>query len=557
MADSGTYTPETIQRRLKIAEQLLGPRQKPITHWAEGLDEVAKGLVGGLQMRRAEDMDASARKAAIAQALQAFGGSDAQPQQPMPAQAPAPPVNNQVPIGSSRIDEGMDANAKAIAGIESGGKYDALGPMTKGDRAYGKYQVMGANIPTWTKEVLGREMTPDEFLRTPEAQEAVFKSKFGALADKHGPEGAARAWFAGEGGMNDPNRRDILGTSVADYGRKFAGATGAPQASPQAPPQNSRAAALSALMNPWTPPALQGALVSQLNPTYGFQPLPDGTVLRTNPRNGQVEPVYQGAGKETDDIKEFEYARKQGFTGTLEQWMQRKRGGAGEYGLQPIWGVGPDGKPAVMQLGKSGEAIKSKIPADFQIAKDPIKVEGPTGTVLLDPQTRQQIGFVPKDVAGAAQAKEEGEAKGQAIVNLPTVIATAENTLKTIDQLEKHPGKKNWGAFGIGGALPDIPGTATRGFGALVDQVKGQNFMTAFQALKGAGAITEQEGAKAEKAQARLDRAQSEADFDTALNDLKDVVRAGMERARQKAGGVKAPEAPARETGGFKILKVE
>jgi outer membrane protein TolC len=93
--------------------------------------------------------------------------------------------------------------------------------------------------------------------------------------------------------------------------------------------------------------------------------------------------------------------------------------------------------------------------------------------------------------------------------------------------------------------LPDIPGTDTRGFAALVDQVKGQNFMTAFQSLKGAGAITEAEGSKAERAQARLDRAQSEKDFDVALKDLKEVVVAGMERARQKAGIKNNQQVPA------------
>lgn len=112
--------------------------------------------------------------------------------------------------------------AKSIANIESGGKYDLLGPVTRtGDRAHGKYQVMGANIGPWTKEVLGQELTPQQFLANPQAQEQVFNKKFGSYVDKYGPEGAARAWFAGEGGMNDMGRRDQLGTSVADYSRKF------------------------------------------------------------------------------------------------------------------------------------------------------------------------------------------------------------------------------------------------------------------------------------------------------------------------------------------------
>lgn len=112
--------------------------------------------------------------------------------------------------------------ADAISSIESGGRYGLLGPMTRsGDRAYGRYQVMGANVPSWTREVLGRSMTPQEFLANPQAQDAVFNAKFGNYVQKYGPERAARAWFAGEGGMNDPNRRDVLGTSVADYGQRF------------------------------------------------------------------------------------------------------------------------------------------------------------------------------------------------------------------------------------------------------------------------------------------------------------------------------------------------
>jgi hypothetical protein len=119
----------------------------------------------------------------------------------------------------------LDTSAGAISGIESGGEsnpYATLGPATRtGDRAYGKYQIMGANIPQWTKEATGTAATPQEFLHNPQLQEQTFRTKFGQYTQKYGPEGAARAWFAGEGGMNDPNRRDVLGTSVADYARKF------------------------------------------------------------------------------------------------------------------------------------------------------------------------------------------------------------------------------------------------------------------------------------------------------------------------------------------------
>lgn len=131
-----------------------------------------------------------------------------------------------------------DLWSRAIGGIESGGKYDILGPPTKkGDpnspRAIGKYQVMPANIPQWTKEALGRALTPEEFRASPDAQEAVFKTKFGQFAAKYGPEGAARTWFTGS-----PTGKgtDVLGTTGDKYVRLFNTATRKPGVS-NAPPE--------------------------------------------------------------------------------------------------------------------------------------------------------------------------------------------------------------------------------------------------------------------------------------------------------------------------------
>jgi hypothetical protein len=126
--------------------------------------------------------------------------------------------------GGSTPDD-LDQSGSAIAGIESGGEknpYAAVGPSTRsGDHAYGKYQIMGANIPQWTQEATGAAATPQQFVNDPQLQEQTFRHKFGQYTQKYGPEGAAKAWFAGERGMNNPNARDSLGTSVAGYAQKF------------------------------------------------------------------------------------------------------------------------------------------------------------------------------------------------------------------------------------------------------------------------------------------------------------------------------------------------
>ncbi|AGB71033.1 phage tape measure protein [Rhizobium tropici CIAT 899] len=93
----------------------------------------------------------------------------------------------------------MSAFAGAIKSIESSGNYGALGPVLKsGDRAYGAYQVMGANVPSWTKAATGTAMTPSAFLNDRNAQDAVFNKYFGASLSKYGnPQDAASVWFSG------------------------------------------------------------------------------------------------------------------------------------------------------------------------------------------------------------------------------------------------------------------------------------------------------------------------------------------------------------------------
>ena len=223
--------------------------------------------------------------------------------------------------------------ANAIAGIESGGRYDALGPVTRtGDRAYGKYQVMGSNIPVWTEKYLGRRMTPEEFLASPEAQEAVFKGEFGRLAAKYGPEGAARAWFAGEGGMNDPNRRDILGTSVADYSRKFTSALG-DAAAPRT--QVAQADIPMAGATPAQGFAIpQGAAPVQTGPTIlpnlSTEQLQQLRGMRGLPKERQdlidmALKERQELSKPTDAMRGYLFARQQGYTGTFMDYQQELR----------------------------------------------------------------------------------------------------------------------------------------------------------------------------------------------------------------------------------------
>lgn len=217
-------------------------------------------------------------------------------------------------------------------------------------------------------------------------------------------------------------------------------------------------------------------------------------------------------------------------------------GGGTQASLTPVYGVGLDGKPAMVQTTKTGEAIQTKLPEGFQISKEPIKIDAGTHWQLMDPQTRQIISTIPKDISGAAAQKVVGTETGKAQVGLPQAVATAEQTLKSIEGVRTHPGR-NMMTTGAMGWAPGLPGTEGRGFTTALDQLKGKTFLEAFNQLRGGGAITDAEGSKATAALARLDRAQNTKDFESGLNDLRDVVKAGVERARNKAAGGAAPAA--------------
>lgn len=107
----------------------------------------------------------------------------------------------------------------AIVEQESGGNYKAIGPMTTYGRAYGKYQVLGSNIASWTKAYYGKTLTPQQFLNNPRAQDAVARGKLKSYWNKYGARGAAAAWYGGPGSahLHQSTRAQQGGPSIKGY----------------------------------------------------------------------------------------------------------------------------------------------------------------------------------------------------------------------------------------------------------------------------------------------------------------------------------------------------
>lgn len=165
-----------------------------------------------------------------------------------------------------------------------------------------------------------------------------------------------------------------------------------------------------------------------------------------------------------------------------------------------------------------------------------------------DPAFQQQM--------AAARAKGEAIAKGEtaAKLALPGAIANAEDVINIIDQMvgkqevrdknnkivqaatKPHPGFENAvGTTWLPGARFN-PGTDAANFQALFDQTQGAAFLEAYNLLRGAGAITNDEGKKATAARSRMSLAQSEAEFIAAAREYQSIIRKGLKVLKEKSG---------------------
>jgi hypothetical protein len=377
---------------------------KPDISWLDSLSQAGGDLIGHVSQNKAFgrldkefDRQLGGPPSGVPQGSflsNLIGGN----QQQAPA-SPAAPVSraavpNQPPIpGIQRQTGPMDGYRNAIASIESAGSgdYAAVGPRhPKLGRALGRYQVMEANIGPWSQEVLGRTVTPDEFMSNPQLQDQIFDGKFQQYVQKFGPEGAAQAWFGGPGGVGQLNRQDSLGTSIAEYTSKFNNAMGASggavdavnamgeggtvpgyvdpmvsapnsrqqaaaQPMPQGMPVNQMADASGNVLAPAVTPLGRGEVPSDLirfmlrdpqlremgkqlwqqnagksaGSEWDFAKLDDGTLVRQNKQTGAIERVGNFAKPQEapNSYQEFQLAQREGFQGTYADWQKVKSPG--------------------------------------------------------------------------------------------------------------------------------------------------------------------------------------------------------------------------------------
>jgi len=215
-------------------------------------------------------------------------------------------------------------------------------------------------------------------------------------------------------------------------------------------------------------------------------------------------------------IREFEYYKTLP-TEQQAQYLGVKRNIAGEGGIVRSTG-------AIETLGGYGQAGAQKTGME-QTARN-------VSDLSYKPSIAGQSTF--------AQGKAEEDVKAQEKFN--KVNADSSNLTNLLDSLATHPGVPDlFGAKGGGAILSyvgkkdPIAGSNAAGAKALFDQVKGQQFLQAFENLKGGGQITEKEGESATKALSALNENISEKELIKNIGILKSTIEKAKYRAEVRA----------------------
>ena len=495
-------TPEQLARKRAMVAALM-PSFGNARYVGQGVGQLATGVMMGRQNRQMDQTE-SANRAAATQQFNGMMGTGATGPLTVLGIPPTDPISQGpiegTPDPNSPQGIGLDTMkalgqvspyANGIAGVESAGSggYAAVGPDTGHGRAYGKYQVMESNIPAWTLKYTGKQMTPEEFLNNPGAQEAVFNGEFGAQVQKYGnPQDAASVWFSGKP-MDGNNASDGY-NSVPEYVAKFNANMGNPdttvstmgggRTTAQGGPSLDQLYGI--VTNPWATPEQKAVAQSMI-----AQQTPDASLVDLDRR-----------------------ARMAGLQpGTKEYQDFMLNGPGGNMGLQVTYATDANGKIHAFQLGKNGQ---------------PQEINFGEGMTPFDPVTKAFATTNATEVAKNA-------ATAQNLIGPAAQLA--DDITSQIDDLKNDPYLPSM-LGPINSRLPNWSEDSAR-VQSKINQLKGGAFLTARQQLKGGGAITDYEGMKAEEALARMEQAQSVADFNAALDEFQAHIKKGLLILQQQA----------------------
>lgn len=329
-------SPEQIARKRELLAAMM-PKFGNARYVGEGVGQLATGIAMGRQNRQLDKIENTNRDkiSGMFDSLFSGGGSGSAPIAPHTGgpitSGPINPNSPQAIGNDAMVALGKRSPyADAIASVESAGSgdYSAVGPETGKGRAYGRYQVMDFNIGPWTEKYLGKRMTPEEFLANPQAQDAVFKGEFDGYVAKYGnPQDAASMWFSGRPMSQAGNASDGYNT-VPQYVDKFNAAMGGTPSVAKAGGSMDIKTLAEIAASPYASAGQKA--VAQALLQQQMQAMDPRNALELQLLKKQVEDYGKPKpATPTDDMREYEYAKSQGYQGTFQDFMvEMRRAGA-------------------------------------------------------------------------------------------------------------------------------------------------------------------------------------------------------------------------------------
>jgi hypothetical protein len=533
-------TYEDLQRQRKIAESLLAQSSGTPRNVGEGLTAIGNALAYRAIEKRAAKTEEKLRGEFDTAFSGVFGGGG-QAQKPAYS-APAPMSEGEAVANDTMAALGNFGTLESQYGlpegylartyqIESGGNPNAQNPKSS---AGGGFQFIDSTAKAYgltDKTDLGA--SADAAARLARDNAAALRGVLGRdptaaelyLAHQQGGGGASAL-------LSNPNARavDVVGAdavrlnggdpnmTAGEFANLWLGKFGGGQAQPAQAPQMDLGTLSELAANPMASPGQKAVLEALI----GQQMQASDPMRQIELQRAQLELAQM---QEPQTVKSLEERKALAAEAGLQPGTPAYQAyiatgnlptpnGGSEFGLNPIMGRDAEGNAIVMQLGKDGTAVVTRLP------------EGVTPDMGLKAYETAQ---------GTALGKGAGEAQIEAQTALPGAAGLAEQVSGQVDALKNDPYLENM-LGPIDRLLPNTSEDAARVQG-MIDQLQGGAFLQARQLLKGGGAITDFEGQKAEAAFVRMNAAQSPEDFKAALDEFNYFVQQGVAKLEAQARG--------------------
>jgi hypothetical protein len=268
-----------------------------------------------------------------------------------------------------------------------------------------------------------------------------------------------------------------------------------------------------------------------------------GNQMQSRKDQQMANKTIEWLARQPNGQKYAELAASAGPAVALKAYQDAMSGSNIPAGLQSLKGQAlaaglVEGTPEYQQFMLYGGAKQDTTPAAFDALHRQALAAG-----YAEGSPEYQKFMQTRGAGEVATARALGAAQGVASSELAGGEIAMDQALALVDALKNDPALPSM-VGPIDAYKPNVSAAANR-FQSRLDQLKGTAFLQAYQMLKGGGAITENEGMKAEQAMSRLNTAMNEEDFISALNDFQDAVRTGYEKIKARSGIGSQPAAPA------------